>query len=119
MTGTAAIRAVVRGEVQGVGFRDATSAGRASSACWAGCATARTEPCRFTPRAPGARIEELVRFLREGPPLARVAEVAVERVAVEGHEQFAIRGVSAGRLRRPGARGAPPTISTCAWRSTG
>ena len=35
-------------------------------------------------------------FLGEGPAAARVAEVAVERVKVEGHEQFAIRGVSAG-----------------------
>ena len=35
-------------------------------------------------------------FLREGPRAAGVTEVAVERVKVEGHEQFAIRGVSAG-----------------------
>jgi len=41
-------------------------------------------------------IDELIAFLHNGPPPARVSEVAVERVAVEGHEQFAIRGVSAG-----------------------
>jgi DNA ligase D-like protein (predicted 3'-phosphoesterase) len=41
-------------------------------------------------------VEELVSFLREGPPSARVAEVEVERLKAEGHEQFAIRGVSAG-----------------------
>jgi DNA ligase D-like protein (predicted 3'-phosphoesterase) len=41
-------------------------------------------------------VEELLSFLREGPPLAHVEDVDVEQVAVEGHEQFAIRGVSAG-----------------------
>jgi len=45
---------------------------------------------------PEAAVDELVAFLREGPPAARVAEVEVEPAKVEGHEQFAIRGVSAG-----------------------
>ena len=45
---------------------------------------------------PGAAVEGFVEFLRCGPPLARVADVTVERVAPEGHEQFAIRGLSAG-----------------------
>ncbi len=41
-------------------------------------------------------VEELLRFLRSGPPLARVREVQSEPVRVEGHEQFAIRGIAAG-----------------------
>jgi DNA ligase D-like protein (predicted 3'-phosphoesterase) len=41
-------------------------------------------------------VGELVAFLQEGPPFARVSEVALDTVKVEGHEQFAIRGVSAG-----------------------
>ena len=41
-------------------------------------------------------VERLLTFLREGPEAARVTQVAIDRVAVEGHEQFAIRGVSAG-----------------------
>jgi DNA ligase D-like protein (predicted 3'-phosphoesterase) len=45
---------------------------------------------------PEGAVEELVAFLREGPRGARVEEVVVEPVKVEGHEQFAIRGVSAG-----------------------
>jgi DNA ligase D-like protein (predicted 3'-phosphoesterase) len=45
---------------------------------------------------PEPALEQLVRFLHRGPRLARVSDVATERVAVEGHEQFAIRGVSAG-----------------------
>jgi DNA ligase D-like protein (predicted 3'-phosphoesterase) len=39
---------------------------------------------------------ELAAYLGIGPPLARVRAVAVNRVAVERHEQFAIRGQSAG-----------------------
>ena len=41
-------------------------------------------------------VQQLVSFLHEGPPHARVEQVAIEQAAVEGHEQFAIRGVSAG-----------------------
>ncbi len=45
---------------------------------------------------PGAAIEALIAFLREGPRGAVVQSVSVAEVRVEGHEQFAIRGVSAG-----------------------
>jgi DNA ligase D-like protein (predicted 3'-phosphoesterase) len=38
----------------------------------------------------------MVEFLRAGPRGAAVESVGVEEVKVEGHEQFAIRGVSAG-----------------------
>jgi DNA ligase D-like protein (predicted 3'-phosphoesterase) len=41
-------------------------------------------------------INELMAFLHDGPLLARVSSVAIDTVTVEGHEQFAIRGVSAG-----------------------
>lgn len=44
----------------------------------------------------GRAVGELVAFLREGPASARVAESMIENVLVEGHEQFGIRGVSAG-----------------------
>jgi DNA ligase D-like protein (predicted 3'-phosphoesterase) len=43
-----------------------------------------------------AALQRLTAFLNEGPPGARVAALDTERVRVEGHEQFAIRGVSAG-----------------------
>jgi DNA ligase D-like protein (predicted 3'-phosphoesterase) len=45
---------------------------------------------------PSAAIEALVAFMRQGPLGAEVADVAVDGVRVEGHEQFAVRGVSAG-----------------------
>jgi DNA ligase D-like protein (predicted 3'-phosphoesterase) len=90
------VRAVVRGEVQGIGYRDATvrRARRLGAMGWV-----RNEPDgSVLVHAEGTEgaVEELTAFLREGPAGARVAEVAVERVKVEGHEQFAIRGVSAG-----------------------
>ena len=91
-----AVRAVVRGAVQGVGYRDATlgQARRLGVMGWVrngedGAVLVHAE-------GPEPEVDELVAFLREGPPGAGVEEVAVERVKVEGHEQFAIRGVSAG-----------------------
>jgi DNA ligase D-like protein (predicted 3'-phosphoesterase) len=91
-----AIRAVVRGEVQGVGFRDATIR-RARELMVMGWVR-HGEDRELRVHAEGDRraIAELVAFLREGPPLARVDEVEIDHVAIEGHEQFAIRGVSAG-----------------------
>jgi DNA ligase D-like protein (predicted 3'-phosphoesterase) len=41
-------------------------------------------------------VEELEAFLAAGPAAAAVESVRVKRVKVEGHEQFAVRGVSAG-----------------------
>ncbi len=92
----AAVRVIVRGQVQGVGFREAT----------VGCArelgvlgwVRNGEDGTVLVHCEGAAraVEQFVAFLRDGPPMARVAEVEVEAVAVEGHEQFAIRGVSAG-----------------------
>jgi hypothetical protein len=43
-------------------------------------------------------VGELEAFLRTGPPAAHVEGVELERVRREGHEQFAIRGVPAGRF---------------------
>jgi DNA ligase D-like protein (predicted 3'-phosphoesterase) len=91
-----AVRAVVRGEVQGVGYRDATvrRARELGALGWVrngedGDVLVHAEG------SPGA-VEGLVSFLKDGPAGVRVADVAVEPVKVEGHEQFAVRGVSAG-----------------------
>ena len=59
----------------------------------------RNEPdgsVRVHAEGPDAAVAELVALLREGPRGAHVAEVRVDEVRVEAHEQFAIRGVSAG-----------------------
>jgi len=91
-----AIRAVARGRVQGVGFRDAAvaEAHRLGVLGWVrnaddGTVTAHLE-------GPEPAVERLLAFLEAGPPAARVEAVEAEEAKVEGHEQFAVRGVSAG-----------------------
>jgi DNA ligase D-like protein (predicted 3'-phosphoesterase) len=95
-SGATAIRAVVRGDVQGVGFREATvSRARALGALgWVRNGEDGTLQAHI--EGPERTVDELVAFLRVGPRPARVAELDIERAKVEGHEQFAIRGVSAG-----------------------
>jgi DNA ligase D-like protein (predicted 3'-phosphoesterase) len=91
-----AIRASVSGGVQGVGFRDATRR-RALDLGVLGWVRNEADGT-VAVHAEGAveAVQELVEFLRAGPRGAAVAELALERVRVEGHEQFAIRGESAG-----------------------
>jgi DNA ligase D-like protein (predicted 3'-phosphoesterase) len=91
-----AIRAAVHGEVQGVGFRDATVRRARELALWGWVRNGDEGTVEVHAEGPERAVDELVAFLSEGPPLARVVEVAIERVAVEGHEQFAVRGVAAG-----------------------
>jgi DNA ligase D-like protein (predicted 3'-phosphoesterase) len=90
------VRAVVRGDVQGVGYRDATlrEARRLGVMGWV--RNGEDGSVLVHAEGPESAVDELLAFLREGPPAARAAEVATEPVKVEGHEQFAIRGVSAG-----------------------
>lgn len=96
-SGVTAVRAVVRGEVQGVGYRDAAlrRARRLGVMGWVRNGEDNVWVLVHA-EGPEAAVDELVAFLREGPPAAQVAGVEVESVKVEGHEQFAIRGVSAG-----------------------
>ena len=96
VTKSAAIRAVVTGDVQGVGFRDATvrRAGELKLSGWVRHGEGGTVQVHAEGSSPA--LEELVAFLREGPPLSRVTDVQVVRTPVERHEQFAIRGVNAG-----------------------
>lgn len=96
MAERAAIRAVVRGGVQGVGFRYATvrRARELGVMGWVRNGAADEVLVHAEGEAPA--VEEFAAFLRAAPPLARVAGVEIEQVKVEGHEQFAVRGVSAG-----------------------
>jgi DNA ligase D-like protein (predicted 3'-phosphoesterase) len=95
-SGAAAVRAAVRGKVQAVGYRDAVlrEARRIGAMGW----VRNEEDGSVLVHVEGSEeaVEGLLELLREGPPAARVAEVTVEPVKAEGHEQFAIRGVSAG-----------------------
>lgn len=91
-----AIRVVIGGAVQGVGFRAATRlrAGELAIKGWVRNADDGTVAVHA--EGPASALDALMAFLRDGPPGGAVAEVTVEEVPIEGHEQFAIRGVSAG-----------------------
>jgi DNA ligase D-like protein (predicted 3'-phosphoesterase) len=95
-TGAKAVRAIVRGEVQAVGFRDATvsRAGELGVQGWV--RNGEDGEVRVHAEGPEEAVERLLAFLGEGPPAARVSGVETESAKVEGHEQFAVRGVSAG-----------------------
>jgi DNA ligase D-like protein (predicted 3'-phosphoesterase) len=91
-----AVRARACGHVQGVGFRDETvrRAGRLGVLGWVrngedGSLLAHVE-------GPAEAVEGMVEFLREGPRGAAVKSFEVDDVKVEGHEQFAVRGINAG-----------------------
>jgi len=91
-----AVRAVVRGSVQGIGYRDATvrEAHRLGVMGW----VRNEDDGSVLVHAEGHEqaVEALVAFLRTGPPGAQVTDVEAESLKVERHEQFAVRGVSAG-----------------------
>jgi DNA ligase D-like protein (predicted 3'-phosphoesterase) len=89
-------RVLVRGRVQGVGFRDATVRLARDLGVLGWVRNADDGTVLVHAEGPSAAVEELVTFLEAGPPGAGVGEVEVERAKVEGHEQFAMRGVSAG-----------------------
>jgi DNA ligase D-like protein (predicted 3'-phosphoesterase) len=90
-----ALRATVRGRVQGVFFREATRAKALELGALGWVRNADEGGVLVHAEGPEAAVEALLAFLREGPSAASVEEVEVERVMPEGHEQFAIRGVSA------------------------
>jgi DNA ligase D-like protein (predicted 3'-phosphoesterase) len=91
-----AIRASVSGRVQAVGFREATlrRARELGVMGW----VRNLDDGSVCVHAEGSAeaVEALRAFLGQGPPGAGVEEVAIEEVKPEGHEQFAVRGVSAG-----------------------
>jgi DNA ligase D-like protein (predicted 3'-phosphoesterase) len=95
-TEAAAVRAEVRGRVQGVGYRDVVWRRARKGGVTGWVRNAEDGTVLVHAEGPTGAVEDLVAFLGEGSPGARVTDVAVEQVEVEGHEQFAIRGVSAG-----------------------
>ena len=95
-TDSMAVRVSVRGAVQGVGYRDATRRRARELGAMGWVRNAGDGSVLVHAEGAESAVDELIAFLREGPRGARVDEVEVEPVKVEGHEQFAIRGVSAG-----------------------
>ncbi|HVT00372.1 MAG TPA: DNA polymerase ligase N-terminal domain-containing protein [Solirubrobacterales bacterium] len=90
------VRAVVRGQVQGVGFRYEAvgKAGELGVMGWVRNEEDGTVLLHV--EGPDEAVDALVEWLGKGPRGAAVEGVEVERGKVEGHEQFAVRGVSAG-----------------------
>jgi DNA ligase D-like protein (predicted 3'-phosphoesterase) len=86
----------VRGRVQGVGFREATR--RRALALGVLGWVRNEEDGSVAVHAEGGReaVEALLEWLGDGPAAAHVGELEARDVPVEGHEQFAIRGISAG-----------------------
>jgi DNA ligase D-like protein (predicted 3'-phosphoesterase) len=91
-----AVRATVGGRVQGVFFREATRDRALRLGVMGWVRNAPDGTLLVHAEGPDAAVEKLLAFLAEGPPAAQVESVESEEVKVEGHEQFAIRGVSAG-----------------------
>jgi DNA ligase D-like protein (predicted 3'-phosphoesterase) len=91
-----AVRVRVRGAVQGVGFRDATVGRARQEGVLGWVRNAEDETVLVHAEGPEEAVDRLVKFLETGPPAAQVEGVEVEATKVEGHEQFAVRGLSAG-----------------------
>jgi DNA ligase D-like protein (predicted 3'-phosphoesterase) len=91
-----AIRATVAGTVQEVGFREAVRRRARELGVMGWVRNLDDGTLAVHAEGHAAAIELLIGFLREGPPGAVVADVALRDTRVEGHEQFAVRGISAG-----------------------
>src|SRR6187549_373422 len=91
-----AIRATVCGRVQAVGYRDATVREARALGAMGWVRNEEDGSVRAHAEGPEEAVGKLVEFLGHGPPAAQVEAVEVEPAKVEGHEQFAVRGVSAG-----------------------
>lgn len=91
-----AIKAAITGTVQGVGFREATRRRARELGVMGWVRNADNGTVVVHAEGTSSAMEELIVFLRNGPRGAAVFDVAVDDVASEGHEQFAVRGVSAG-----------------------
>jgi DNA ligase D-like protein (predicted 3'-phosphoesterase) len=91
-----AVRAVVRGRVQGVCFREVTVTKAQQSGTFGWVRNAEDGSVLVHAEGPEPAVARLLEFLEQGSPAAVVERVEIEETKVEGHEQFAIRGVAAG-----------------------
>ncbi|HEX3737032.1 MAG TPA: DNA polymerase ligase N-terminal domain-containing protein [Solirubrobacterales bacterium] len=90
------MRALVRGRVQGVGFREAAVVRAEELGVLGWIRNEDDGSVLMHVEGPDEAVDALIEWLGEGPRGAAVDGVEVEKGKVEGHEQFAIRGVSAG-----------------------
>jgi acylphosphatase len=93
-----AVRVRVSGRVQGVFFRQTTQERARELGVMGWVRNEDDGSVLVHAEGPREAIEALAEFLQVGPEKARVDAAEVEQVKVEGHEQFAIRGVPAGEF---------------------
>lgn len=91
-----AVRVTVRGRVQGVGFREATVAKAQQTGAFGWVRNAEDGSVLVHVEGSEEAVRQTLEFLDQGPPAAAVEAVEVVEMKVEGHEQFAVRGVAAG-----------------------
>ena len=84
--------------VQGVGFRETARRRAAQLGLFGWVRNAENGTVLAHAEGPAAGVEDFVAFLHRGPRGASVEHVEIAQASVEGHEQFAIRGVSAGEF---------------------
>ena len=91
MDGRIRRRAVVHGRVQGVFFRDSTRE-RARASGVAGWVANRSDGAvEAVLEGPAEAVENVLRFLRTGPPRARVERIDVAEEEPEGLSAFQVR----------------------------
>jgi DNA ligase D-like protein (predicted 3'-phosphoesterase) len=93
---TRAVRARVSGWVQGVGFRAATRRRAHDLGVQGWVRNEADGTVGVHAEGPSEAVGRLLEFLARGPAGAQVSELTCNECRVEGHEQFAIRGVTAG-----------------------
>jgi DNA ligase D-like protein (predicted 3'-phosphoesterase) len=91
-----AFRATVHGRVQGVGFREFTRRRALELGLSGWVRNEEDGTVRVHAEGDQEKLRSLEQFFHMGPGQARVELVDLSPVPDEGHEQFAIRGVSAG-----------------------
>jgi DNA ligase D-like protein (predicted 3'-phosphoesterase) len=96
--GRRAVRVIVAHTPQGDGLRDAVRAGAVDLGVLGWVRDADDGTLAVHAEGPDAAVEALITLLREHSAGAATAEPTVEEVPLEGHEQFALRGVSAGEF---------------------
>jgi DNA ligase D-like protein (predicted 3'-phosphoesterase) len=91
-----AVRAVVRGRVQGIGFREATVEKAQQSGAFGWVRNSDDGSVLAHVEGSEEAVTQTLEFLEQGPRGAVVEDLETAEAKVEGHEQFAVRGVSAG-----------------------
>jgi DNA ligase D-like protein (predicted 3'-phosphoesterase) len=95
-TAERAVRAVAAGGVQGVGFREGTRRRALAAGVHGWVRNEADGTVAVHAEGPAAAVQTLLDYLASGPRGASVDDLDVSQARVEGHEQFAIRGVAAG-----------------------